>query len=163
MPSIGVLLAAAGGAATLVVAAALFVRPSEAPARAGAGFHLSASAGGLAVLDGDTLRVGDQVVRLAGIAAPARGSVCHGPGAAALDCGAEAANALAARVRDSGVDCTIQGHDEQGRPVGLCLAAGRGLSDAQVRDGWARATSVDLRQTEVTARSAGRGIWHAGS
>ncbi|HET6306699.1 MAG TPA: hypothetical protein VFG12_05905, partial [Rhodopila sp.] len=82
MSSFGVLLAAAGGVATLAVVASLFVRASNAPARVAAGMHLSAASAGLAVVDGDTLRFGAQVVRLAGIAAPARGSVCHEGGEA---------------------------------------------------------------------------------
>ena len=52
-------------AATVVVAVSLFVRSSEAPAHVPAGMRLSAPAASLAVLDGDTLRLGDQVVRLA--------------------------------------------------------------------------------------------------
>jgi endonuclease YncB( thermonuclease family) len=162
LPSLGVLLAATGGAVTLVVVASLFVRSSEAPARAPTGMHLSAPAVRLAVLDGDTLRVGDQVVRLAGIVAPARGSVCHDAGRSDVDCGAAAANALAVLVRGSAVDCTIHGHDPEGRPVGNCLAAGTKLSEALVRDGWARAEDGDLQQPETVARAAGRGMWRAG-
>ena len=162
-PSLGVLLAAAGGAATIVVAVSLFVRSSEAPARAPAGMRLSAPATRLSVLDGDTLRLGDQVVRLAGITAPARGSVCHGDGQSSMDCGSAAANALASLVRGNPVDCTIRGHDDEGRPVGRCRAGGTGLSEALVLGGWAKAETVDLRQPETTAREAGRGIWRAGS
>jgi endonuclease YncB( thermonuclease family) len=178
LPSFGVLLAAAGGGVTVVVAASLFVRSSDAPARAPAGMHLSAAASRLAVVDGDTLRLGDQVVRLAGIVAPVRGSVCHdaGKGGAGngearngeagrvdVDCGAAAANALAVLVRGSAVDCTIRGHDDEGRPVGNCRAGGTGLSEALVQDGWARAETADLRETETAARTAGRGIWRTGS
>jgi endonuclease YncB( thermonuclease family) len=163
LPSLGVLLAAAGGAVTVGVAASLFVRSSEAPAHAPANLRLSAPAARLAVLDGDTLRVGDQVVRLAGITAPARGSVCHAAGQAEMDCGAAAANALASLVRDGAVDCTIHGHDGQGRPVGSCQTGGKGLSETLVRDGWARAETVELREPETTARTAGRGMWRMGS
>jgi endonuclease YncB( thermonuclease family) len=168
LPSFGVLLAAAGGGMTIVVVASLFVRSSDAPARAPAGMHVSAAASRLAVVDGDTLRLGDQVVRLAGIAAPVRGSVCHGAGngdagQADVDCGAAAANALAGLVRGNAVDCTIRGHDDQGRPVGNCRAGGTRLSEALVLDGWARAATAELRETETAARTAGRGIWRTGS
>lgn len=163
MPSLGVLLAAAGGAATVIVTASLFIGPSEAPARVPANSHLSADAGQLAVIDGDTLRVGDHVVRLAGIVAAARGSVCHA-GATEVDCGTEAANALAALVRGGGVvDCTIGGHDGAGRPEGDCVSGDVRLSEALVLGGWARADSAGLREAEAAARSAGRGIWRAGS
>jgi endonuclease YncB( thermonuclease family) len=163
LPSLAVLLATAGGAVTIVVAASLFVRPSDAPARVPAGLRLSAPAASLAVLDGDTLRLGDQVVRLAGIVAPARGSVCHDGGRESVDCGVAAANALAALVRGSAVNCTIHGHDDQGRPVGNCQAGDTGLSEALVRGGWVRAEADDLREPETIARNAGRGIWRTGS
>jgi endonuclease YncB( thermonuclease family) len=162
-PSVGVVLAATGGAAALVVAASLFFRSAGAPARGPALNHVSAAADRLVALDGDTLRVGDQVVRLAGIAAPARGSVCHGVDRVSIDCGSAAANALAALVRGSAVDCTISGHDSQGRPVGYCAAGGTRLNETLVAEGWARAQADELRATEAAAQAAGRGLWRAGS
>jgi endonuclease YncB( thermonuclease family) len=160
LPSAGVWLA--GGAATLLIVAFLFVR-WDAPARAPAAGHVAAAADELAVLDGNTLRVGAHVVRLEGIAAPARGSVCHGGGQTELDCGSAAANALAALVHGRSVECAIHGHDRQGRPVGDCRAEGRPLNIALVQDGWARAEAADLREPETAARVAGRGIWRGGS
>lgn len=163
MPSLSVWLAAAGGAATMLIAASLFLGSSEAPARAPANSRITASADQIAVVDGDTLRVGEHVVRLTGIAAPARGSVCHGDGSTELDCGAAAANAVSAMVRGKAVDCTIDGHDDKGRPMGSCLAGGVSLGNALVRDGWAHAETADLLGSESEARAAGRGIWHRGS
>jgi endonuclease YncB( thermonuclease family) len=158
-----VLLAACGSAVTLVVAVSMFLGSSVAPARPPAGLHVGASAGRLAVLDGGTLRVGDQVVRLAGIVAPARGSVCYGAGQVEIDCGVAAANALASLVRGNAVDCTVSGHDGRGRPVATCLAGGKVLNEALVLDGWARAEVDDMRELELSARAAGRGIWRTGS
>lgn len=158
LPSSGVCLAAAGGAATVLAAAWLFVRSSDAPARAPPGRHVTGTAADLAVLDGDAIRVGDLVVRLDGIAAPRRGSVCRS-GMLVVDCGAASANDLASLVRDKAVDCSITGHDGHGRPVGDCVAGGVWLNEALVRDGWARAQVAPLRQTEDQARAAGRGIW----
>ncbi len=163
LPSLSVWLAAAGGAATMLIAASWFFESSEAPARAPANSHITASADRIAVVDGDTLRVGEYIVRLAGIAAPVRGSVCHGDGQAELDCGSAAANAVSAMVRGQAVTCTIGGHDGQGRPVGTCLAGGTSLGTTLVRDGWAHAETADLLGLESEARAAGRGIWHRGS
>jgi endonuclease YncB( thermonuclease family) len=158
LPPPGVWLAAAGGAATLATAIWLFVRPSDAPALVPTDSHVSAAADRLAVLDGDTLRVGDHVVRLAGITAPPRGSACRS-GAKTVDCGVAAANALAALVRGRGVDCTIKSHDGRGRPVADCTTATFALSAALVREGWARAATPALQQHEDAARVAERGIW----
>jgi endonuclease YncB( thermonuclease family) len=163
LPPRGVWLAAAGGAATLAAAGWLFVRSSDAPALApslapGAG-HVSAGADALAVLNGDTLRVGDQVVRLAGITAPPRGSACRTVGQT-VDCGVAAANVLAAMVRGRAVNCTIKGHDDNGRPVADCTTAAVALNAAMVRNGWAHADAPALQQEEDAARAAERGIWH---
>jgi endonuclease YncB( thermonuclease family) len=162
-PSLGVVLTAACAVATLLVGIALFMHAADAPARAPAEGHVSAAASDLAVLDGETLRLGERVVRLEGISAPARGSLCQDAGQTVLDCGSAAANALSSLVRGSVVDCTIHGHDGHGRPVGDCLAAGRKLSAALVLDGWARADVADLREPEASARAARRGIWRSGS
>jgi endonuclease YncB( thermonuclease family) len=170
-PPRGVALAAAvGGTAILlwvgvlyVRSSDLYVRSSDAPAWTAANNHVSAAADELAVLDGNTLRVGAHVVRLAGIVAPVRGSVCHAAGQMELDCGSAAANALAALVRGRAVACTIHGHDRHGRPMADCSAAGEPLGVALVRTGWARADAVALREPEATARAAGRGVWNSGS
>jgi hypothetical protein len=154
LPTPGVAIAAVAGAAALLAAMWLIVRPHSAPALSHPTSRIAAPADRLAVLDGDTLMLGDQIVRLAGIAAPARGSACG-----AQDCGAAAANALAALVRGSGVDCAIKGHDDKGRPEGDCAAGPIPLAQALVRDGWARARAAELRPLEDAARSAARGIW----
>ena len=155
---LGVALAAIGGVATMVLVTWLFVRSNEAPALARPTAQIAAAASDLAVVDGDTLRLGRQVVRLTGIEAPARGKACG-----AVDCGTAAANALAALVQGRGVDCAIFGSDRYGRPMGVCRASGVDLNAALVRDGWAYATDRNLRPTEEDARRAGRGIWRAGS
>jgi endonuclease YncB( thermonuclease family) len=162
LPPTGVCLAAAGGVATVIAAAWLFVRSADAPARVPPGRHITGTAADLAVLDGDTLRVGGLVVRLDGIVAPPRGSVCRS-GMLVVDCGAASANALASLVRNKAVDCSITGHDDHGRPAGDCVAGGVGLNQALVRDGWARARAEALRRTEDQARAAGRGIWGTSS
>ena len=154
------LLALAGGMATLVVVAWLFVGPSLSPAMALPSRHVSATTERLAVLDGETLRIGDRVVQLEGITAPARGSPCPGDDRAAADCGAAAANALAALLRGNAVDCTIRGHD---RLLGDCFAGGTRLNRALVRAGWARAEAAELREAEAEARVVGRGMWRNGS
>jgi endonuclease YncB( thermonuclease family) len=157
VPPVGVVLAAGGGVATMALVAWLFVRPSNAPALAPVSSEIGSSAADLAVVDGDTLRLGRQVVRLSGIAAPARGTDCG-----SLDCGAAAANALSALIGGHAVDCRIEGHDYEGRPLGTCQASGVKLNEALVRDGWAHATAASLRSTEDDARKAGRGIWRNG-
>ncbi|HVZ08084.1 MAG TPA: thermonuclease family protein [Rhodopila sp.] len=155
-------VAVCGGLAMAGGVTWLFVSPSGAPARAPASQHLAAPASKLAVIDGETLRIGDDVVRLAGIAAPRRDTRCEVRGGVSQDCGVAAANALAALVRRGPIECTIHGRDSRGRPLGDCQTAGVSLSQAQVRDGWAVAREVSLKDMEAEARSAGRGVWRNG-
>jgi len=165
LPRPGIVIVVLGGAALTAAAVSLPVRPSQVPAHASTTDdnhpRLSAPADKLAVIDGDTLRIGEQVVRLEGIAAPARGSVCHGTASGDMDCGVAAANTLASLLRDNPVACTIHGSDPLGRPVAACLSASVSLSQALVRRGWARAQTAALRSTEDAARADGVGMWHS--
>jgi endonuclease YncB( thermonuclease family) len=170
-PALAIWLAASGGVVTLLAAGWLSAGwssaglmsagSSNAPPHTLARQHLSVSADRLEVIDGETLLVGDRLVRLRGIVAPARGSVCQTATAASADCGVMAANALASLVRGGSLDCAIDGYDESGRPVVDCRCAGVMMSEAMVREGWARTGGeyADLSQAEAEARAARRGIW----
>jgi endonuclease YncB( thermonuclease family) len=149
--------------------------------------HVAAEPAQVAVLDGDTLRLRDVVVRLLGISAPPRGENCRGPDGSGFDCGAAATNALAELVRAHAVECRLAGHDGMGRPLGVCEASGRQINRALVAAGYARAAAesrpeadplpapraaageappgllvVDLRSDEDQARAHRRGLWAAG-
>lgn len=110
------------------------------------------------VVDGETLRLGDRVLRLYGLEAPARGQACG----AVADCGGMAAAELARLVRDRSVECRIQGQDRMGRALGTCRAGGVEINGSLVMAGWARADAAlqpALVPLEQTARAAGRGMW----
>ena len=154
VPRLGILAAGVGGLVTMGLAGWLFMRPSHAPALGSTSSRIVAPAAELAVVDGDTLRMGQQVVRLSGVAAPERGTPCG-----SVDCGTAAANALSALIDGHGVDCRIDGHDHLGRPQGICQASGVELNQALVRDGWAHAINASFRASEDDARQARRGLW----
>ena len=116
---------------------------------------ISAGAGQVAVVDGDTLRLGSEVVRLSDILAPARGEAC----AAGPDCGSRASAALADLVRDRPVECRVSGEDGLGRPAAHCDAGGREVNVALVAIGWARAETGAYTAAETDARAHRRGIW----
>ncbi len=110
------------------------------------------------VVDGETLRLGDRVLRLYGVGAPARGQACG----AVADCGGMAARELALLVRDRAVECRIQGQDRFGRALGVCRAGGVELNASLVAAGWASAdeqTMPSLVPIEASARAASRGMW----
>ena len=109
------------------------------------GAWLHAEPGEVAVLDGDTLRLDNTVVRLAGVTEP--------------DSSNEAAHLLAALVRDRPVACRLQGAHQGDRPAAWCDAGDRDLSLAVVEAGWARAATDDLKSAEARARASRSGLW----
>ncbi len=114
------------------------------------------------MVDGGTLRVRDSVVRLDGIAPPARGEVCHRADGSAQDCGVAAANELAALVHKAPqVDCQVRAHDAMGRALAVCDAQGKQLNHALVAAGWARVdgTQAALQPVQAEARAEKRGLW----
>ena len=115
----------------------------------------------VAVVDGGTLRLGDRVVRLQGVEAPARGTECGAGGGSGEDCGVAAANALAALVRGTAVACRVTGVDGRGHCYAVCQASGTELNRAVIAAGWARvaADQPALKRVEDTARAERRGVW----
>jgi endonuclease YncB( thermonuclease family) len=151
--AVGLLLGASLAVAAGVSVATLS-RRSTSPATPGE--QLSAEPERVAVVDAGTLRLGQRVVRLRGVEPPSHSTLCSGE-----DCGAAAANALAAMVREAPVVCRLAGADGAGRPYGVCQAGGTELNLAVVGAGWARAQDdmPGLEAAEKTARAERRGVW----
>jgi endonuclease YncB( thermonuclease family) len=124
----------------------------------------SALAAEVRVVDGETLRLGDRTVRLAGIVAPERGEACADAAGRAFDCGAGAAEALSRLVNGRSVVCLVAGRDRFGRGLGLCSAGGAELNAGLVTTGWALAGAddADLLTKEAEARRTARGLWAGG-
>lgn len=121
-------------------------------------------AGAARVIDGDTLEVAGQVVRLDGIDAPESGQRCRDGAGRDWPCGRDAARALAGWAA-GGVRCAGSARDDYGRLIAVCAGAGGEINARLVRDGWAlafRRYSLRYVAEEDAARSAGAGIW-AGS
>lgn len=109
------------------------------------------------VIDGDTLDLDGERIRLFGIDAPERGQSC-GP----LDCGKAATDALAAILAAGPVRCTRVNTDRYGRTVARCRAGGLDVNREMVRRGmaWAyRQYSEDYVSDEKKAKKARIGIW----
>lgn len=88
-------------------------------------------AGHASVIDGDTLEIHGQRVRLWGVDAPEGRQICGAPDGGTWRCGAAAANALDARLRDQAVRCFERDRDRYGRMVAV---AGRGMKTSA--PGW---------------------------
>lgn len=122
-----------------------------------------AESAAIRIVDGETIGLGDKMVRLAGIAAPARGDACRSAAGEAFDCGAAATAALTRLLAGKDVSCRIVGRDGFGRGLGQCSANGADINRALVRGGFAVASSSALRGYETTARQNAQGLWAHGA
>lgn len=114
----------------------------------------------LFVADGDTLRIGDETIRLAGLDAVERDQFCLNAAGASWSCGESARGALAALVAPGGLSCTTIERDRYGRTVARCKVAHRGdVGAAMVVSGWAMADDPGYAAEQQAARGARRGIW----
>ncbi|SEA88098.1 thermonuclease family protein [Rubrimonas cliftonensis] len=118
------------------------------------------------VVDGDTIDIGVETVRLFGIDAAEAGQRCYLSSGADWDCGASATGRLRTLVNGRQISCAVRDIDRYGRLVSICSAAGgaRDLSAALVSEGlaWAfRRYSDAYVDEEDAARTARRGVWQA--
>jgi len=117
------------------------------------------------IVDGDTLRLGDRMLRLYGVEAPQRGQFCTDAQGRLYDCGTAAAAELARLVGERPLDCRIYGRDRFGRALGACRAGEVDLNAAMITAGWALADGgamPALAPMEAAARHAQRGLWAGG-
>lgn len=118
--------------------------------------------GPVRVIDGDTLEISGERVRLFGIDAPEHDQRCTDAAGRPWACGTRATEALRDLTRGRAVRCSGEEQDRYGRLVARCTVAGRDLGAAMVHDGMAfayRRYSRDYVGAEEQAKAAGRGIW----
>ena len=118
--------------------------------------------GPVRVIDGDTLEISGERVRLFGIDAPEHDQRCTDAAGRPWACGTRATEALRDLVQGRAVRCSGEEQDRYGRLVARCTVAGRDLGAAMVRDGMAfayRRYSLDYVAEEGRAKAARRGIW----
>lgn len=133
--------------------------PSSGSARAPGGDILSGSA---TVIDGDTLEIAGERIRLEGIDAPEADQTCGGGWFGSWKCGRAATAQLRWMVGGRRVDCESAGRDKYGRVLGWCSADGRDINAEMVRTGHAWAFvkySTKYQAIEAEARRAKIGIW----
>ena len=128
--------------------------------------HLSAPAmaditGRASVIDGDTIEIRGQRIRLFGIDAPESGQMCLA-GHKMFRCGQRAGLALSDKIGRAMVSCSPKDRDRYGRVVAVCHSRGEDLNGWMVSQGWAlayRRYSRDYIKQEKRASASKRGVW----
>ena len=113
------------------------------------------------VIDGDTIVVAGERVRLQGIDAPELQQTCTAYGQS-WACGRTSAEWLREHLNGRQVECIGHARDRYRRLLAVCYAGGESINDRIVREGWAlafRRYSTDYVQAEAVAKRAGAGIW----
>jgi endonuclease YncB( thermonuclease family) len=113
------------------------------------------------VIDGDTLEIGGERIRLEGIDEPEKKQACSAYGEA-WPCGQMAADWLRTHLRDREVTCVGHDRDRYHRLLAVCYVGGEDLNERIVTEGWAldfrRYTNAYL-PAEAEARRRGAGLW----
>lgn len=117
-------------------------------------------------VDGDTLDIGDERIRLIGIDAPEDGQTCQAAGEE-WRCGDAATATLATMIGMAEVRCEVYGRDRYQRALAVCYAGEVDLNGAMVRSGSALAwypehsavAGPSYAAEQATAKAARAGMW----
>lgn len=142
--------------ALIALAVALLAAPG--PADAGRARVMTGEA---LALDGDTILLDLEKIRLIGMDAPELRQTCRRQGEV-WPCGVAARDALAGLIEGQALTCELSGRQSYGRALAVCRAAGVDIGAWLVGQGLAVIDprfSTAYRPIEDRARLARRGVW----
>lgn len=119
--------------------------------------RIEGAGGDVHVIDGDSLRIRGEEIRLAGIDAPELAQGCEREGRP-WRCGQAARAALEREIRRGPLTCAGSSRDRYDRLLAVCSVAGSEINAGLVRAGLAVAYGQYQRE-EAEARDARKGIW----
>ena len=118
--------------------------------------------GAARVIDGDTLEISGERVRLEGIDAPETAQTCSRPRGSSWACGRDSTAALERLLGKQKIACEDHGTDKYGRMLGVCFLGARDINAWMVHEGLAWAFvkySRSYVHEEAEARARRIGIW----
>ena len=118
--------------------------------------------GRVSVVDGDTLEMHGNRIRLHGIDAPESGQSCTDEENKTYRCGQLSADRMASYVSGKAVYCEILDKDRYGRLIAACSVNDVDVNQLLVSEGWAlayRQYSRDYVSAEENAKKLRLGMW----
>ena len=113
------------------------------------------------IIDGDTIHIGKNKIRLHGIDAPEINQKCV-YNSEDWKCGKNSTLALREMIDNHPVKCQINGVDRYKRYIAVCFSGKKNLNKMMVKNGWAiayRYYSKDYIDEEFIAERKRLGIW----
>ena len=113
------------------------------------------------IIDGDTIHIGKNKIRLHGIDAPETNQKCT-LDEETCNCGIQSTLVLKNFILDKEVYCEIIDIDQYKRFVGICFVDNKNMNKYMVRNGWAiayRYYSTLFVEDEEIAQKQKSGIW----
>lgn len=125
--------------------------------------HAQPLTGRATVIDGDTIEIHRQRIRLSGIDAPESDQLCRGDDSLQYRCGADAANELDRFIAGRPVSCEQVDVDRYKRVVAFCTVGGVDMGEWLVRQGlafdWPRYSRGKYAAAQKEAERRERGAW----
>ena len=113
------------------------------------------------VIDGDTIHINKNKIRLHAIDAPETNQTCK-KNSQDWNCGVKSTNFLKELIDNNKIECITKGKDRYNRFIGICYKDNLDLNSAMVLNGWAiayRYYSKDYIEEEEEAKRDKKGIW----
>ena len=114
------------------------------------------------IIDGDTIKIGEERIRFSGIDAPEINQTCISKGVEVF-CGKTSKSLLVDKTSLEQVKCISEGKDQYNRTLAECFVNGESLSRYLVRQGYAfayRKYSKKFIKDEDYAKEKKMGMWN---
>ena len=116
----------------------------------------------LRIIDGDTIILDSEKIRLYGIDTPEKKQKCKDKNGLSYPCGVVATNELKKIINSGQLFCRKKTTDRYSRSISICYVNGVNINSLMVKNGWAlayRKYSMDYIDEEKEAKDKKMGMW----